>query len=678
MTCARRSLLTCLVSLSLPAIAAGQPAQAPASPPAPISDRAAIDRAIAAVYPSLVRIFVVTLDQAGGRELKREVAGSGTIISADGYVVTNHHVAGRARRIMCTLSTKEEVPADLVGTDPLVDIAVIKLHPAKPRVFPVARFGGSTTLRSGDTVLAMGSPLALSQSVTKGIVSNTQMIMPQFGPAGLGLLDGEDVGSIVRWIGHDASIYPGNSGGPLVNLLGQIVGVNEISYGLAGAIPGDLAKSVVDAIIRDGRVHRSWTGIEVQARVGQDTLPGALIAWVAEKSPAEAAGARAGDVLVKVNDTAVDVKFAEQLPPVNQVLFGLPIGKPSRLLVRREGKDVALSIVPIERPVASSIASELRPWGLAVANLSGSEAREMGRESTDGVRVVSLRPGGPSQQAKPPLERDDVIVEVEGQPVRDVAELEARTKALAGPDGKRRSSVLVAIDRGRERRLTVVEIGNPVTNDPPMDASKAWVPVNVQVLTPPLAEHLGIKGRTGVRVTRVIDGKTPLKVGDVILAIDGDPVRASAPADEDLFASAIRRARIGSTANLSVFRNGAEISVPVILAATPRQAREMKPYVDSDFEFKVRNVVETDRNDPKLATLPVGVIVESVSEGGWAALAHLLGGDVILNVQGHAISNVDELQAQMDEIRAKHPASVVFGIRRGIRTTFIEIQPTWK
>ena len=113
-------------------------------------DRAAIDRAIAAVYPSLVRISVVVVDSQNGREVNLEGSGSGTIISADGYVVTNHHVAGRARRIVCTLSDRQEIPADLIGTDPLSDITVLKLRPAKPRTFPVARFGDSATLKRGD------------------------------------------------------------------------------------------------------------------------------------------------------------------------------------------------------------------------------------------------------------------------------------------------------------------------------------------------------------------------------------------------------------------------------------------------------------------------------------------------------------------------------------------------
>jgi serine protease Do len=216
-----------------------------ARPPAPstsAADRAAVDRAIAAVYPSLVRVSVVVRQWSNGREVRLESSGSGTIVSSDGYVVTNHHVAGRATRIVCTLPTNEEIPAELVGTDPMSDIALLKLQPAEPRTFPAARFGRSAGLRRGDPVLAMGSPLSLSQSVTRGIVSNPEMILPQASGAALALLDGEDVGTIVKWIGHDAAIHPGNSGGPLVNLAGEIIGINEISFGLGGAIPGDLAR----------------------------------------------------------------------------------------------------------------------------------------------------------------------------------------------------------------------------------------------------------------------------------------------------------------------------------------------------------------------------------------------------------------------------------------------------
>ena len=170
--------------------------------------------------------------------------------------------------MFCTLWNREEVEADLIGTDPLTDISIIKLRPEKAMHFQPASFGDSSKLRVGDYVLAMGSPMALSQSVTLGIISNTEMVMPRFwGTRGSFRLDGEDVGALVRWIGHDAAIYGGNSGGPLVNLEGDIVGINEISYGLSGAIPGNLAKSVADQLIAHGKVARSWVGLGRAAAV---------------------------------------------------------------------------------------------------------------------------------------------------------------------------------------------------------------------------------------------------------------------------------------------------------------------------------------------------------------------------------------------------------------------------
>jgi serine protease Do len=646
----------------------------PAPQAAAAGDRAAVDRAIAAVLPSLVRLSVVYLDQQAGREVKGQLSGSGTIISTDGYVVTNHHVAGRPRKIICTLSTKEEVPADLVGTDPLSDIAVVKLHPDKPRTFPAAKFGDSDRLRAGQPVLAMGSPLALSQSVTEGIVSNTKMIMPQaFGPADS--LDGEDVGTIVRWIGHDAAIYPGNSGGPLVNLAGELVGVNEISFGLGGAIPSNLARSVVDALIKDGRVKRSWLGIELQPRIGDAARTGALVSWVASQSPAETAGVKPGDLLTKINATGIDAKYAEQLPPVNQTMLTLPIGQPAKLTVVRDGKELALAATPIERSAAISMPLELTAWGLMAANLTDRERRELARDSTDGALVISLKPNGPADQAKPALRPGDVIMSIEGHAVRSVADVERETKAALG--SKDRVKALVEFERSPERMLTVVEIGTLTADDPPREARKAWIPVEVQVLTPPLAERLGLKGKTGVRVTRLLDSATPLHLGDIILAIDGDPVRATAPTDDDLFASEIRRYRVGASVKLTINRDGTEMPLPVTLGQTPTQPREMKWYADPVFEFRARDVAEADREDPRVANAK-GVLVESVAVRGWASLARLNGGDLILSIDGQPVADVDALKTRMTDIETRKPASIVFEIRRGIRTMFIEIQPAWK
>ncbi|MDB6079821.1 MAG: hypothetical protein JWO82_3568, partial [Akkermansiaceae bacterium] len=196
-----------------------QAIQAPAAVPVPAPD---IQDAISKVYPALVRIYVVMEEGSDGRMRKMQGSGSGTIISAEGHVLTNHHVAGRGTRFVCTLSTREEVDATLIGTDALADLAIIKLDLSTRRLkgqpLPVAGFGDSDKLKVGDPVLAMGSPAGLSQSVTRGIVANTEMIVPR--NSNSMTLDGEQVGELVRWIGHDAVIYPGNSGGPLVNLAG--------------------------------------------------------------------------------------------------------------------------------------------------------------------------------------------------------------------------------------------------------------------------------------------------------------------------------------------------------------------------------------------------------------------------------------------------------------------------
>lgn len=670
-----RLLPLAIALVSLP-VAAQTPATRPSVPASPITrpNIPGIDHAIAAVFPSLVRVSVVFLDQAGGREIKGALSGSGTIISPDGYVVTNHHVAGRPKRITCTLSTQEEVPADLVGTDPLSDIAVIKLHPSQPRVFPAATFGDSDRLTRGQPVLAMGSPLALSQSVTAGIVSNLQMVMPQaFG--GGDLLDGEDVGSIVRWIGHDASIYPGNSGGPLVNLAGQIVGVNEISFGLGGAIPSNLVRSVADALIRDGHVRRSWTGLELQPRIGDTATRGALVSSVAPASPAAVAGLRPGDLLVSVNGQAIDVRYAEQLPPVNQQLLALAVGQPARFGVLRSGTEATLTVTPGERHAALATPSEVRAWGMVVSNLTDADARELVRSSTEGVRVVSLRSSGPADQAKPPLRPNDIILQLDGHPVTDVAALEAATQAALASSPRKK--VLVGFDRDSDHELTVVEVGVVEADDPPREAKKAWVPIDVQVLTPPLAEGLGLKGQTGVRVTRLL-GDTPLKVGDVILAIDGDPVRASAATDDDIFASTIRRYRTGASIALTISRDGQQRTVPITLDESPTQPREMKRYDDPVLEFRARDLADLDREDPVLAHVGSAVIVESVAARGWASLGHLNGGDLILAIDGQPVATVDELRVRLTEVETRKPASIVFEIQRGIRTLFVQLEPAWK
>lgn len=664
------------VALVLAGPAAGQSPTAPAG-----AQSAAVEAALAKVAPSLVRIHVVTISHADGREIKREASGSGTIITPEGHVVTNHHVAGKTRAIICTLPTREEVPADLVGTDPLSDIAILKLRPSKPRVFPVASWGDSTTLKVGDRVLALGSPLALSQSVTMGIVSNTEMIMPgMFWPFNRMTLDGEDVGSIVRWIGHDAAIFGGNSGGPLVNMAGQIVGVNEISMGLAGAIPADLAKEVATALIKEGRVRRGWIGLEIQPLLkSSNANRGALVGGSIADSPAAQAGFKSGDILLKLAGREVSVKFAEEIPPFNQHVMRLPPGKPVEAVVMREGKETTLRVTPADRESVEARVREVTPLGITASNLTSWSAKELRRSGTTGAHVRGIRPGGAADDAKPSLEANDVILSVDGEAVKDaeglitLAERVVRGRVEPLP-------VLVAFDRRGQRMLTVLELARPGLQDPGMEARKAWIPVVVQAITPELGQKLGVPDRAGVRVTRVLGRSASaggLEVGDLIFAIDGDPVEATQPSEADVFDTMIRQRKIGTTVTLTTVRGKDERMVKVQLGSSPRLPREMKKYEDSNFEFRVRDVAEMDRVELGVPAGETGVLVESVSEGGWAALAHLADGDVILAVQNDVVGDVAELQKKMEAIAASKPSSVVLHVRRGFRTFFVEMQTGW-
>jgi len=637
--------------------------------------------AVNAVRPALIRIIVVSADYMQGREIKTESAGSGVIISPEGYAVTNHHVAGNARKLLCTLADKRIVDAKLVGTDPLSDIAVIKLIAPDNKPFPYASFGDSSKLQVGDRVFAMGCPFALSQSVTSGIVSNTEMVMPpMFADRGLEL-EGEDVGSIVRWIGHDALIRPGNSGGPLVDTRGRIVGINEISIGLSGAIPSNLARSVVDSLIKHGKVTRSWLGIEVQPLLrSSDLKRGILVSAVLDDSPAQRAGFRPGDVLLSLNGNEVLARFKEQVPLFNQFAAQLPIGKPIKAEVLRDGKALLLTITPGERVKAADRQYEFKSWGICATNITFQLQDRMRLATRDGVIVTGVLPSGPSATAKPPLYENDVITRVGGEIVRNVAEFRAVTRKLT-ENATSPVPVVVEFDRGEKRYATVIRVGRAESTNPGSEISKAWLPVESQVLTSDLAEALGVAGRTGVRITRVYAGSTAdkagLRVGDLIVKLDGEDIPAEQVEDEEVLPSMIRQYDVGAEATLSIIRDGKLMEVDVKLEASPKPARDYVVYEDANFEFTARDIAFSDRSEGRVTKNAAGAYVESVAEGSWTALADLKVGDVITSVGGNKVAGLDDLKTVLADLANRKPKSVVFKVLRGTHTVFLEVQPDW-
>lgn len=675
-----------LLLAALPSVyAADAPASAGKPVPAPTRESAAIDRAVAAVYPALVRIHVVAEEGSDGRMRKLQGTGSGAIISKDGYILTNHHVARRATRLVCRLSNREEIDAVLVGTDPLADIAVLKLDlstrrdPSAP--LAVAEFGDSSTVKVGDAVLAMGSPAGLSQSVTKGIVANTAMIAP----ANMGglVLDGENVGELVRWIGHDAVIFPGNSGGPLVNLDGTIIGVNEVGIGsLGGAIPGNLARKVAQELIEKGHVVRSWIGLDVQPLLrGMTKERGILVAGVLPRSPALEAGFKAGDYITFANGQPVaDSRSPEDVPLFNQVVLSAPVGSKIVFAGLRDGKPTEWTVTTREREPIESADEETRGWGLTVRDHTLASLLETHRTNRSGVVVDSIRPGGPAAEAKPSLSPGDVITHVGGAVVSNAAALRARTLELT--DGlKKKNRALVAFDRNDESLMTVVRIGPEPDEDRPEQPDKAWLGAETQVISTELAEALDIAGRKGVRVSGLLPQspaeKAGLQTGDLLLKLDGTVIAANRPEDTDVFDSLIRAYRVGDEIELQGQRDGKPLTIKVKLGLRPKDDNELSEYKDDRFEFTARELSFGRRVESRMESEEKGVLIDQVQPGGWAALAGVTTGDILLAMDGKPVQDIKDLRERMNAARDAKPKRVVFFLKRGIRHRFVEVEPQW-
>lgn len=641
----------------------------------------AIDNAIAKVKPALVRIHVVTVYDDQGRKAKYESAGSGVIITSEGHVVTNHHVAGKAKRLMCTLYDRQEVEADLLATDPLSDISVIKIRNPEKRVYPTASFGDSDDLEVGDYILAMGSPMALSQSVTMGIVSNTEMVLPDIFGSFKFTLEGEDVGSIVRWIGHDAPIYPGNSGGALVNLDGEIVGINEINLGISGAIPGNLARAVVEELIRDGRVERAWFGFEVQPLLKYGKAhTGVLISGTIKDSPAEQAGFLPGDVLVSINGKPVNVHFNEELPLFNHTIMSCPIGKDIAAIIIRDGKEKILHVMAKDREYIRPEAVEIKNWGITARDITFLAAKEMKRDDQNGVLVTSVQPSGPCGEAKPAVTFGDVIVAINGKRINSLDDFQKLTEKLIVNEDKR-VPVLVTFERRNNQYITVCKIGSRTIEEQGQELAKAWLGVALQVLTRDIAQHNELGDQKGVRIVQVFEDspaqKAGLLVGDIIVGVNNEPVKASEPSDIEILPAMIRRFTINDTTTLQILRDRKPRDITVRFGSSPPPPREMQRYRDENFEFAVRDISFQDRVDEMWDMAQSGVIVAEVSSGSWAALANLVEGDLVLAVDSKPVKNVEDFENIMNMVQQKKPKSVVLAVLRGIHTFFVELEPDW-
>jgi serine protease Do len=652
-------------------------AQEKASPPP------GIEKAVEAVFPALVRIHVVTLEGEEGVMRKLRASGSGAIISEEGHVLTNHHVAGRATRVVCRTADREEIDAEVIGTDVLTDLCVLKLDLASrsqpSKKLPIAKFGNSDQLKVGDTVLAMGSPRGLAQSVTSGIVANVNMILPNSTLT----IDGENVGQLVRWIGHDAIIQPGNSGGPLVNLAGEIIGVNEIGTGpLGGAIPSNLAQSVIPELIQNGTKAWSSIGLTFQPLLKTSHHEkGILVADVLPGTAAEKAGVKAGDILTSLDGQDFPLCTSEEdVPVANRIILATPVGKKVKIEGLRDDKAIAFELVTEPREPARHRERELKAWGITARDLTLALAVDRGLKNARGVYVDGVRPSGPAAACKPALVPGDVILKLKDREITKLNELEKISSELT-QDGEAPASVLVTFQRGSQQMLTVARIGPDEEDENAALAAKAWFGATSQVLTSDLAEAIGLDGKKGVRITTVVPGSAAdaagVKPGDVIVKLDGQVIAAQNIGDETVFGDLIRQYKPGAEVELDAFRDGGPMKFNVKLLQQPKQASELPKHTDTQFEFTATELSVSDRHESRLPTDLPGVRITTVESAGWAALGGLRERDVLLSIDGKPTGSIDELKSVLAALKQAKPRRVALFVRRGMRTTFVELEPKW-
>ncbi len=650
------------------------------------ADAGEVDQVVERTKPAIVRIEVLMEEGSGGRMVKQRGFGSGAIIDAHGHVITNHHVAGRGTRFRVTLSDRQEIPATLVGTDALTDIAVIRLDLSARRdpdapVFH-ADFGDSDSLSVGDVVYALGSPAALSQSVTRGIVSNTAMIAPKI-VGGL-TLDGERVGELVRWIGHDAVIYGGNSGGPLVNASGEIIGINAVGIGsIGGAIPGNLGRNVADELIGHGSVTRGWIGLEVQELLrSQRDASGVLVASVFDGSPADLAGLRPGDFIHRINgDVVDDSRSPEDLPVFNARILNSSPGTQLTLEGERDGQPMKWQAEVLHRQPNQAFEREFTEWGLNARDLTAMGAISLKRDDTRGVQVHSIRSGGPAGNAKPALAARDVIVRLNDREIGSLDDFIEFHRAL--PDDGSETPVLVTFERGvnHERFITVVNVGPERQPQSPASARRAWLGLNGQELGPELAEALDLKGTPGIRVTRIVDGgpaaAAGLQAGDILTKLDDRPIPVRRPEDLRAFFNGIGSRDPETTVKFEILRDAQPQTVEVTLGTRPSDEDDAVKIKDADFEFAAIDLTDARRDAANLPADLTAARVTDVTNNGWASLAGLREGDLIMAVDGRPINGAADLESVLGEIKAGRHAHTVFLVRRGIRHQFIQLEPSW-
>lgn len=386
------------------------------------------------------------------KKWKEQSLGSGVIISPDGYIITNNHVVEKGDEIRVTLFDKRSFKAKLMGADTKTDVAIVKID--ADNLYSV-QWGDSDKLQVGEFVLAIGNPYGLSHTVTMGIISAV-------GRANVGIADYED------FIQTDAAINPGNSGGPLVNTKGELIGINTAIFSRSGgyqgigfAVPSNMARLVMDQLIRKGKVTRGWLGVTIQEitpelsqKFGLKSSKGALIGDVAKGSPAEKAGIKRGDIILEFNGKKVsDVGNLRNMVAQSKVGAQIP------LTIMRSGKEYTLQVTTTELPKDTAEAAPGNdPEETSFEGLAGLNVIELTREISrqlglpkDEKGVVVVRVDSDSSIEDAGMRKGDVIQEIDR---KKITGLDDYTRVAAGVNSG--DTVLMFVNRGGKKFYVTV------------------------------------------------------------------------------------------------------------------------------------------------------------------------------------------------------------------------------
>ena len=403
--------------------------------------------------------FFKQFDNPGGKKRKAQSLGSGFIIDKTGYIITNNHVIDNAEKIMVILYDDTSFEAKVVGKDPKTDVALLKIDPKKIKLKAV-EFGNSNDLRVGDWVMAIGNPFGFGGTVTAGIVSARGRNLS---------------GSYDDYIQTDASINRGNSGGPLFDMKGNVVGINTAifsqsggSVGIGFAVSSNLAKQVTDQLKQYGRTKRGWLGVliqeisqEIADSLGMKSVRGALVSSATEGGPAEKAGVKTGDVILKFNN--IEIGSMKELP---KVVAGTPVGKSVPLVILRNGKEIVLNVTLGELELAekenligkstnsSGQTKEYDKLGFVAEELNSKNKSKFNLKNIDnGVVITSVKDDSPAQAAG--LVPGMVIVRV-GQV--EVNSLDVIDQSLQNATKQKRKALLFLVKVENGTRFVAIEL----------------------------------------------------------------------------------------------------------------------------------------------------------------------------------------------------------------------------